>query len=332
MTRNTTGPWVLPLIILSGCVDLGLLDELIPFDAGAGDQGGPSDGDADADGDGDSDADGDGPPATDADDVTAPALAPLSCAFQEEDRGGFCVAAGNGTAAIRFATDEPATVVLSGPAGVRVEVVSEPWAAEHLAVVAGAPADAEVELEASIADVNGNSGAHPLSIVALGGPAVAITEVLADPFGPEPAQEIVEIANFGAAEVDLASWMIDDNGDANGDLLPEGCALGPGQVAILVAADYDPACTEDPEPAEGALIVPVDGSIATGGLKNDEAETVELYDDSGAVVSAYDARLGDPVEGRSAARVRAEAPDGCPLAFGDAPVAPPTPGAAPFVP
>jgi hypothetical protein len=59
---------------------------------------------------------------------------------------------------------------------------------------------------------------------------------------------------------------------------------------------------------------------------------VELYDIDGVIVSAYDGRLGDPVEGRSAARVRAEAPDGCPAAFGDVPIAPPTPGDAPFVP
>lgn len=320
---------MLPLVVLSGCVDLGLLDELVPFDGGEDGEGSDIDADVDSDADGDSDTGG--PPATDADDTEAPALVPIPCGAAEEEKAGFCVVAGNGTAAIRFATDEPASAAASAD-GARAEVVSGPWATEHLVVAAGLPADVEVALAVVIEDVNGNSAPLEVPVVALDGPTVAITEVLADPSGAEPDQELVEIANTGAAEVDLAGWMIDDNGDANGDVLPDGCVLAPGQVAILVAPDYDPESAEDPAPAAGAIIVRLEGSIGTSGLKNDAAESVELYDAGGAIVSAYDGRLGKPAEGRSATRVRAEVPDGCPLAFGDAPVNPPTPGEAPFVP
>jgi hypothetical protein len=256
----------------------------------------------------------------------------MSCGAGETERDGCCVAAGNGTVAVRLSTDEPAVIEVTAPEGARAEVVSDPWALEHLVLAVGLPASTEAALALSLADVNGNAAACSLSVVALGGPAVAVTEVLADPLGTEPAQELVEIANYGAAEIDVSGWMIDDNGDANGDLLPAGSVLPPGGVAILVADDYDPASTEDPAPAAGALVVLLDGSLGTSGLKNDAAETVELYDAAGDLVSAYDGRLGDPVEGRSAARVRAELPDGCPLAYGAAPLATPTPGAVTFVP
>jgi hypothetical protein len=317
MKHITRGLWLLPLAVAGGCLDLGLLDELIPLDGGSGGT--------------DADGDGDGPPATDADDVDAPALVSMSCGGGEIEREGCCVAAGNGTAGIRLSTDEPAVLGVTAPEGVRAEVVSDPWALEHLVVVAGLPGTAEASLEISLEDVNGNAGACALSVVALGGPTVAVTEVLADPLGPEPGQELVEIANYGAADVDLSGWMIDDGGDANGDVLPAGCAIPPGKVALLVPDDYDPASTEDPTPAAGAIIISIGSSLGTSGLKNDAAETVELYDAAGVVVSAYDARLGDPVEGRSAARLRAEVPDGCPTAYGEAP-ATPTPGSAPFVP
>jgi hypothetical protein len=327
MNTAITRIWVLPLVLAGGCVDLGLLDELGPFDAGATGGGGASD----TDGDTDADTDTGGPPATDSDDATAPAIAPISCTPDEQEQEGACVATGNGTAAIRFATDEPAEIGLVPPAGVRGEMASDPWAAEHLIVATGLSADAAADLEISLADVNGNAASLPLPVLAGAGPTVAITEVLADPFGPEPAQELVEIANYGAAEVDLSGWMIDDNGDANGDLLPAGCVLAPGRVALLVAPDYDPACADDPPAADGALIILLGSSLATNGLSNEAVETVELYDAAGAIVSRYDGRLGDPAEGRSAARLRAEAPDGCPRAFGDAPVEP-TPGAVAFVP
>jgi hypothetical protein len=326
MTRTTIGTWVLPFVLASGCVDLGLLDELVPYDAGG--EGG---GQTSSDGDTDSDTDADGPPATDSSDTEAPALAPISCATGEDAIDGACAAAGSGTAAIRLATDEPAELAATAPDGIRVEVVSDPWAVEHLAIAVGLSASTTSDVVLSIADVNGNAAELPLALSGTEGPAIAITEVLADPLGPEPAQELVEIANYGAVEIDLSGWMIDDNGDYNGDLLPAGSLLAPGGVALLVAPDYDPACAEDPQPAPGAVIVYLGSSIGTNGLSNETAETVELYDAAGAIVSAYDARLGDPAEGLAAGRLRAEAPDGCPLAFGDAPLAS-TPGSVSFVP
>jgi hypothetical protein len=326
MKRKMQSIWVLPLAVLGGCVDLGLLDELIPYDAGEDGEGEASDADAD------SDTDGDGPPPTDATDHAAPAIVPTACGEAEIEADGLCIAAGNGTAAVRLSTDEPAVIEATAPAGARVEVASDPWAIEHLVVAVDLPVSAEVALGLSLADVNGNGAEREATVCALEGPTVSVTEVLADPLGPEPAQEFVEIANYGDVEVDLSGWMIDDGGDSDGDVLPAGALLPPGKAAILAADDYDPDSAGDPAPPGDAIIIRVGSSIGTGGLKNSDVETVELYDALGVLVSAYDGRVGDPVEGRSAARVRAEAPDGCPRAFVETPIPTPTPGTAPFIP
>ncbi len=327
MRNATIGIWAALFAAHAGCMDLDLLDELIPM----GGDGGAASTDGAGEGDADGDTEGDGPPATDAADVTAPAIVETECGAAETASGGVCVAPGNGAASLRLATDEPAALTITAPEGARAEVLSAPWATSHLVAVAGiAAADAGVGIE--ISDVNGNAAAIGLPVAVPSGPTIAITEVLADPLGEEPAQEFVEIANYGAAAVDLSGWMIDDGGDCNGDFLPAGTALGAGAVALLVSSSFDPASTADPAPAEGALLVTLESSIGTSGLSNADAETIELYDAYGALVSAYDARLGKPVEGASAARLSAELPDGCPAAFGTAPRKPSTPGIAPFVP
>lgn len=314
-----------------GCLDLELLDEMDPMDAGDTDTGGAdSDADSDADGDTDSDADGDGPPATDSDDEIPPALAGLSCGPGEVTSGVFCLAVGPISASLRFATDEPAAIALEiAEEGAAFAVLSDDWSLEHHLGVTGLEPGVAIDLTVTFADVNDNAGTEVVQVTAPGGDPVAVTEVLADPLGPEPAQEFVEIANVGAVEIDLSGWMIDDNGDFDGDLIAEGTILLPGQVALLVSPDYDPGSAEDPAPNPAALIVNLDSSIGSAGLKNSEAETVELYDGFGNLVSCYLGQAGDPKEGRSAERVAAELPDGDARAWQLEPGGGSTPGAAP---
>jgi hypothetical protein len=125
--------------------------------------------------------------------------------------------------------------------------------------------------------------------------------------------------------------MIDDNGDQDGDAIPDGTTLQAGQVGLLVSPDYDPASSDDPAPAPDALLISLGSSIASSGLKNSEAETVELYDALGGLVSCYQGQVGDPEEGRSAARVSAELPDGDPWAWELDPGGGSTPGIAPVI-
>jgi hypothetical protein len=308
-------------VVVGGCLDLELLDDMEPLDAGT----------AEGDGTDATDTGGEGPPATDPDDEAPPELVATACGTGERADGALCVSEGPVSAAVRFTTDEPAVVGLELPDGAQGGVLSTPWStAHHLAFGGLDPAGAN-PVTLSFEDVNGNEDAVGVDLVPTGGPAIAITEVLADPNGPEPAQEFVEIANVGAAEVDLSGWMIDDNADADGDLLPTGTCLGPGAAALLVADDFDHTDGADPAPAAGALVIALESSIGSSGLKNSEAESVELYDADGQLVSMYGGQAGSPKEGRSAARIRAELPDGDALAWELDPSGASSPGTAPLL-
>jgi hypothetical protein len=113
-------------------------------------------------------------------------------------------------------------------------------------------------------------------------PPVAITEVLANPLGPEPAQEWVELRNLGADTVSLAGLGIADSRAA--DPLPA-ATLGPGEYALVVTAAYDPENGADPPPRAGTQLLRVDGRLGADGLSNGGEVTRLLQGD--AVVSSY---------------------------------------------
>ena len=112
----------------------------------------------------------------------------------------------------------------------------------------------------------------------------------------------------------------------NGDEIPDGTLLSPGQLALIVSPGFDWGASAAGGPVEGVLLVVLGGSIGSNGLKNSEAETVELYAADGNLVSRYDASLGAPIEGIGIQRVDPVLPDGDPLAFAPDPMSSSTPG------
>jgi hypothetical protein len=117
------------------------------------------------------------------------------------------------------------------------------------------------------------------------GPAVYITEVLANPAGKELDQEFVEIHNGSDEYVSLEGWVVADQLDGGGDLLPAE-TLAPGQFGLIVGQRYDPFDGADPQPEPDALILRLDSSLASNGLSN-SGEPVYLFDAQGRLVSAY---------------------------------------------
>jgi hypothetical protein len=113
-------------------------------------------------------------------------------------------------------------------------------------------------------------------------PPVAITEVLANPLGPEPAQEWVELRNLGSEPVALDGLGIADSRGA--DLLPA-ATLDPGAYALVVTSSYDPENGADPAPRAGTQLLRVDGRIGADGLSNGGEVTRLLRGDE--VVSSY---------------------------------------------
>lgn len=112
---------------------------------------------------------------------------------------------------------------------------------------------------------------------------VAIVEVRADPSGPEPAQEYVELVNYGRAPVSLDGFALTDRADAVGDLLAG--ALAPSERALVVAASFDPDDPSDAPIPPGVRLLRVEGPLGSGGLSN-AGEPLFLRDALGRRVSA----------------------------------------------
>jgi len=101
--------------------------------------------------------------------------------------------------------------------------------------------------------------------VPVGLPPLAITEVMANPAGPEPAQEFVELRNLGTDVVSLLGLRVEDS--KGGDVLPA-ADLQPGAYALVVPSGYDLLSPLDVPPRAGTVLVRVDARIGSDGLSN----------------------------------------------------------------
>ncbi|MCK5797545.1 MAG: lamin tail domain-containing protein, partial [Deltaproteobacteria bacterium] len=196
----------------------------------------------------------------------------------------------------------------------------------HLGVPISLPLVATVHL--SLADLAGNV-APPVRKEVHGEvtPRVVITEILANPRGPEPTQEWVEIQNLSESVVDIGGWTLDDNDDGVGRNVLPSALLGPGQRAVIVGTRFDSMAPGDPPIAEGAVLLRVDGTVGSLGLANG-GESLALRDASGRLVSSYGGFLSvgrKQDEGRSVVRgdpFACDLPEAWGFSLGD-----PTPGA-----
>jgi hypothetical protein len=97
---------------------------------------------------------------------------------------------------------------------------------------------------------------------------LSISEMRADPLGPEPAQEYVELLNFGAQAVPLQGIALSSQASELGTPIEDGRLLPPGARALLVADAFDPGDPADPGPAPGTLLVLAGSALAGKGLPN----------------------------------------------------------------
>ncbi|HEY6477259.1 MAG TPA: lamin tail domain-containing protein, partial [Polyangia bacterium] len=211
----------------------------------------------------------------DAPDVTPPVL------------GNVTVSAAGPCLDVSFTTDEPAsgTIVIQA-GGVEVDTPAGAGATSFDVGIplGGLPPTVAATVTVNATDLAGNSAvSSPFAFttpVAL--PPIAITEVLANPKGPEPQQEYVELRNLGDADVPLAGLRLQDS--KGGDDLPAE-TLAAGGYALVVTSTYDPGEGSDPAPRAGTLLVRVDSRLGSDGLSN-SGEVVQLVQGD-AVVSSY---------------------------------------------
>lgn len=150
---------------------------------------------------------------------------------------------------------------------------------------------------------------------------VVVSEVMANPVGPEPAQEWVELYNDGLVPVALEGYRLSD-GAAEYPL--EAALLEPGAFALVVRHDFDADSVVDHPPAAATVLVRV-AQLGKNGLANG-GEPITLSRPDGELVSRFPARSASKA-GRSIARRKGAFDDD---AAGFLPHGPP--GASPGLP
>jgi hypothetical protein len=144
-------------------------------------------------------------------------------------------------------------------------------------------------------------------------PGWAISEVLANPAGDEPAQEWVEVMRVAGDGASLAGLRISDGDGA--DPLPDVWVPAGGR-ALVVAASYDSSAPGDVAPPLGTRIAYLEGPIGRAGLAN-AGEPVTLLDVDGVVLSTMGAEdvSSSSWNGRSLER---RVVGGCPISANSA--------------
>lgn len=250
--------------------------------------------------------------------VAAPVLPAAPCEPDEVPFGPACARVADDRISVR-SLDAP---LLWAVAGEGLDVVIAAGAGDPL-LIAPLPPLSSIALDVAAVDAAGKASWSAFAAATLAPqPHVVITEVLANPLGPEPSQEWVELYNDGLAPADLGGYALVDVG---GETALPSAVLPPGSHALVVNEGFVPDDELDPPPAPGALLVTV-AKLGKNGLANG-GEPLRLEDASGAVVSRSPAAPA-PKAGMSLARVSPRSPDGLSSSFV---TGWPTPGAGPIL-
>jgi len=255
-------------------------------------------------------------------DLRPPSSLVLSCAVDEQAVELGCALVDDASIALRLQADEAVTATLSS--ATQQLAIAAPDGQLRLRL-AGLAEDTAQQLELVLRDSAGNQTAASLRLRTLPAlPALSVSEVLADPHGPEPQQEFVELVNYGAHAIDLLGFSLDDRLDMLGEPIARSVELAAGARALLVPDAYDATETRDVRPPPGALLVRVGAALASAGLRN-AGEALFLRDALGRRISAAPGALR-PRPGVCAVRVGEDMRSGEDAAFEHDPQASCTPG------
>jgi hypothetical protein len=148
---------------------------------------------------------------------------------------------------------------------------------------------------------------------------LVLNEVLANPVGPEPDAEWLELVNDSERPASLSDLWLEDSG---GHVLLPDAELGPGEIALIVSERFRASGVDVPVP-EGVRLLRVP-SLGARGLANG-GETLLLVGPEG-VVSRFPS-LAASHAGRSLARRTLDGSDDDPAGFAEQVTVGATPGA-----
>lgn len=172
-----------------------------------------------------------------------------------------------------------------------------PVAAGQPLALRGLVPDSEQRIHGSALSASGHESNFDLLVRTQPARAhLTLSEVLANPRGPEPASEWVELANDADVELNVAGFSF---GDASGAAVLPDAKLGPRGYALLVRADFIANAGSDVVVPLGTPLI-VLPSLGAKGLSN-SGEALWLKDREGQLLSEFPARAA-PRAGVSVAR------------------------------
>lgn len=205
---------------------------------------------------------------TSASDPPPLAWASTTCGIGETEQSAGCVRSDDES--ISFRGQLTAAARVAWTAGTSRGAIVSPRGEVALRILGLAPSS-ETSFSLVATDYAGARSALTLPLTTTEPlPTISISEIRADPAGPEPRQEYVELENYGTSAVTLEGLRLSDSGTGAGDALPP-VSVPPGAHVLVVSTDFDPDETaggRDVAAPPGAILVRVDASLASGGLSN----------------------------------------------------------------
>jgi hypothetical protein len=216
-------------------------------------------------------------------DVAAPTLRSVPCTLDEVAVDGGCALLSDSALTLRVAFDE-AAVLHFEPIGCPPRTQAALAGDANLTLSDLSPQTAW-PLDVTAIDAADNAATYHFELTTLPVlPTLTITETRADPIGPEPQQEYVELYNFGSEDIDLRGYSLSDDAFEDGDTIESSVLIHPRGRVLLVADTFDAHDARDVLPAPAATLVRLGASLANGGLSNG-GEELFLRDPGGVRLS-----------------------------------------------
>jgi hypothetical protein len=229
-------------------------------------------------------------------DTLPPGLESVACALDELSLDAGCLLASDRGVVLRGSADEPVLVTLHA-GGVRSARLA--FGGMFELPLTGLAEGVTLEAELRLDDLAGHATARRLSLqTAYALPRLAIDELRADPLGPEPAQEYVELLNFGIEPVHIIGFSLTDDAFDPGRRVVSALAVEPGERVLVVGPEFDAREPSDGLLPAGVRLARLDGALS---LRND-GELLILRDEQGRRI-AESPRLAAPVAGQCIGRL-----------------------------